>query len=532
MNQHNNIFLNFLLTQFLLLCLTLPQTVFSQPANSSWPLDRHDAKNTGYSSYAGPSNGILKWQYLLPSNVVSASPVIDTDGTIYISNAGSVFAINPDGSQKWQLTLNSGGTCDCSPAISGDGTIYIPSGKNDFYALNPDGTLKWTYKAPNSFQYSSPTIGQDGTIYVGCNLDLLAISPDGSLLWKYRVGENISSTPAIALDGTIYVRSRTKYLCAINSDGSLKWKIELGSVTSGGGLSPVIADDGTIFTNGTVSYASDYNVWDVNGLFAINPDGTIKWSFNSISPAGTGTGGFVPAIDPSGNIYLGGEVNDLLNTSAFFALNSSGNLLWSYQLPSAVNLGKSSPTVDVNGVIYFGATDLLYSLNPDGSLKWKLKTDIGGSSPSIGYSGMIYYGSGDGYLNAIDDISSDNTPSGIMPDIKANNSDGPLIVQKGAMVTITISLGLSGKDVQDSDWWVAQETSSGWNYLNIIDNKWLAGLGPTYQGALASLSSFQILNSSDLSPGIYTYYFGIDTIMNGSIDPSQLIYDSITIEVK
>jgi len=104
MNQHNNIFLNFLLAQFLLLCLTLPQTVFSQPANSAWPLDRHDAKNTGYSSYAGPSNGILKWQF----------------------------------------TLNNGGMCDCSPAISGDGTIYIPSGSNAFYALNPDGSLKWT----------------------------------------------------------------------------------------------------------------------------------------------------------------------------------------------------------------------------------------------------------------------------------------------------------------------------------------------------------------------------------------------------
>lgn len=411
MTKYNNL-LKFSIVQFVLLIFLIPQTVFSQPANSPWPLDRHDAKNSGYSSYAGPSSGKLKWQYLLPSGVVNASPIIGPDGTVYISNGGYLFAINSDGSQKWQFDPKGGGMGDCSPALAADGTVYIPSASSSFYAINSDGTLKWTYHAENSFNYSSPTIGQDGTIYVGCNLDLLAISPGGSLLWKYRVGDSIMSTPAISKDGTIYVRSGTKYLCAVNSDGSLKWKLNLGSATFGGGLSPVIAADGTIYTSGIAPFTrSDDSVVDVDSLYAINPDGTTKWIFNSISPAEIGQGGFVPALDSSGNICLGGKVNDLWSTSAIFALNSSGKLLWSFQLPSDSPIGRSSPSVDANGVIYFGATNYLYALNSDGSLKWKLQADIDGSSPAIGFTGTLYYGSADGYLNAIGDGSSNNQVS-------------------------------------------------------------------------------------------------------------------------
>ena len=47
-------------------------------------------------------------------------------------------------------------------------------------------------------------------------------------------------------------------------------------------------------------------------------------------------------------------------------------------------------------------SDCLYAINPNGSLKWKYKTDdrIYSSSPAIGSDGTIYVGSGI-YLYAI-----------------------------------------------------------------------------------------------------------------------------------
>ncbi|MBU62756.1 MAG: hypothetical protein CMI26_09660, partial [Opitutae bacterium] len=47
--------------------------------------------------------------------------------------------------------------------------------------------------------YSSPTIGSDGTVYVGSGDDnLYAFYPDGGVKWTYQAGEWVDSTPAIA----------------------------------------------------------------------------------------------------------------------------------------------------------------------------------------------------------------------------------------------------------------------------------------------------------------------------------------------
>ena len=56
--------------------------------------------------------------------------------------------------------------------------------------------------------YSSPTIGSDGTIYIGSGDNkLYAFYPDGGVKWTYQAAEWVDSTPAIADDGTIYVLS-------------------------------------------------------------------------------------------------------------------------------------------------------------------------------------------------------------------------------------------------------------------------------------------------------------------------------------
>ncbi len=78
---------------------------------------------------------------------------------------------------KWKFET---GYVDSSPAIGQDGTIYIGSyypGGHHLYAINPDGTLKWQYETGSYIYYSSPAIGEDGTIYVGSYVE----SGDGYL---------------------------------------------------------------------------------------------------------------------------------------------------------------------------------------------------------------------------------------------------------------------------------------------------------------------------------------------------------------
>jgi outer membrane protein assembly factor BamB len=95
---------------------------------------------------------------------------VGADGTIYVgSDDHNLYALNPDGTQKW--TFATGGTVFSSPAVGADGKIYVGSDDHNVYALNPDGTQKWKF-ATNGRVMSSPAVGADGTIYVGSTISV------------------------------------------------------------------------------------------------------------------------------------------------------------------------------------------------------------------------------------------------------------------------------------------------------------------------------------------------------------------------
>jgi outer membrane protein assembly factor BamB len=48
---------------------------------------------------------------------------------------GKLYAINPDGTQKWAFA--TGDDVDSSPAIGADGTVYVGSYDNKLYAIGP-----------------------------------------------------------------------------------------------------------------------------------------------------------------------------------------------------------------------------------------------------------------------------------------------------------------------------------------------------------------------------------------------------------
>ncbi|MHC4184039.1 MAG: hypothetical protein ACYSR0_11900, partial [Planctomycetota bacterium] len=51
-------------------------------------------------------------------------------------------------------------------------------------------------------------------------------SQTNDIKWTFQAGTSISSSPVIGIDGTIYIGSKDKHLYAINPDGTLKWKFE------------------------------------------------------------------------------------------------------------------------------------------------------------------------------------------------------------------------------------------------------------------------------------------------------------------
>lgn len=89
--------------------------------------------------------------------------MIGADGTLYVSSGDTLFAINPDGSEKWRFKTDYNIS---SATIGANGTIYISSSESLLYSLNPDGSEKWSFSVDGKV-YPRPVIGEDGTIYIG-----------------------------------------------------------------------------------------------------------------------------------------------------------------------------------------------------------------------------------------------------------------------------------------------------------------------------------------------------------------------------
>ena len=71
------------------------------------------------------------------------------------------------------------------------------------------------------------------------------------LFRSYQTGGYVGSSPAVAADGTVYVGSGDDYLYAINPDGSLKWRYQTGGYV---GSSPAVAADGTVYVGSANNY--------------------------------------------------------------------------------------------------------------------------------------------------------------------------------------------------------------------------------------------------------------------------------------
>lgn len=209
-----------------------------------------------YRLVAFKPDGTKKWEFDLFGSSCRVPMAVADDGTIYVgTDSSNFFAVNPDGTRKWNFLLYS--NTGSGPAVASDGTIYVTVQFGDIlHAINPDGTEKWQYSLPqySAFYSTSPTIGTDGTIYLGLSGGigdpppdvLVAVNPDGTRKWGYSGYEGMPSAPAVGADGTLYLGSRDRNFYALNStDGSIKW--QFGMDTEVKYSSPALAPDGTAY---------------------------------------------------------------------------------------------------------------------------------------------------------------------------------------------------------------------------------------------------------------------------------------------
>lgn len=310
--------------------------------------------------YALNTDGTLKWEFET-GDWVDAVPALSHDETaLYVGSwDNKLYALATlDGSLLW--SYETGNYILASPSVGPDGTLYFGSNDSFFYALNPDGTLKWEYflEAEGTVGiHSSAAIGEDGTIYFGTqDGTLYALDTDGILQWNYQVdaglnGENrIASSPAIDVDGNLYFGTGSGAFHSVDADGQQRWTYRLLEESQ---------EDGTLDSSSVIDATGNIYFATREGfLVALDSEGVELWS--------TTVGDVfysAPLVDSAGNIYISsyfgayenettGESEDVSGITAF---DSSGTQLWEY--PFVYGYIDSSPAMDANGILYIGASD-------------------------------------------------------------------------------------------------------------------------------------------------------------------------------
>lgn len=282
-------------------------------------------------------------------------------------------------SLEWRVATNSAVT----PVLGGDGALFFGGADKTFYAYAGDGTVKWTYRASSSIG-GTAALGLDGSVYIGATGQIVALTSGGLPVWAspFRFsGTAVPTSVQIDRGGTLYFGTDDYNVYAVNPDGTGKWSFSVGSaVRNAVSMSP---DGSTLYVT-----PSDGRVYAIN-----SSNGTLKWKTAAISAA------YNSAVGDDGTVYVG------TTSGKLYAFAANGTQKWTFQAQSKATC---PPAIAADGTIYFGSQDMnLYALDASGHEKWHYRT--GGpiySAPTIDANGTLIFAAWPGTLTALDPLGN------------------------------------------------------------------------------------------------------------------------------
>ncbi len=193
---------------------------------------------------------------------------------------------------------------------------------------------------------------------------------------------------------------------------------------------------------------------------------------------------------------------------------------------------------------YFAGHEHLYNRNIHNGVHHII---TGGSGAPIhpGYGGEFHHyalvtvNEDDVFVEIVDDtgllrdsfrLNEVKEPS---PDIKGNGLDEPMTITQGELLAVTVALDPGSHNGMAADWWVAAETPFGL-YWYTVDKGWVRSDKPIaiYGGPLFKLASVEVLNTTSLPVGAYTFYFGVDLPRDGLLAAGQDQFYFDTVEAR
>ena len=322
--------------------------------------------------------GRVRWRFEADSLDLWWRPALGPDGTIFVHGSqGYVYALTPDGGLKWLAKLDW--YPYTPPAAGPDGASYYASIQTVF-ALNPDGTERWRHTDTGAQGVTvGPEIGPGGDVFVANDFGLgaFALSPSGTprwnnpgnpVMWQYGgTGAEMvfgGTQPGGSID-SFYVamdRQLEGRLYGFSLSGQQRFAVPVGSQDSPfrqQQIQPAVGPDGTVY----VTHMKDFGGgWS---LEAFRPqDGQSLW-YHTV-----GTDLSPPEVGPDGIVYLATHSK----VSAFDP--ATQQVLWNHSDGTIADQPTVSPLNDMlvmSGVQTFGMPGYVKAIDHAGQLLWKVR---------------------------------------------------------------------------------------------------------------------------------------------------------------
>lgn len=425
---------------------------------------------------------------------------------------GSLFAAS-----NWRTDLR--GDVRSSPVVSANGTTFVASNDDRLFALNDSGEVLWEVDLMDPLPWwipripwpvsASPAIGQDGTVYIGSDHSRVqAFHPaTGAQSWSFSTGAEIRSPLAIGPDGTIYVGTRNGKVFAINKNGTQRWSYTLPTLWPFRDVRTAPAID----LQGNVYFTVSGKLVSLNAAGGLRFVTLLNLCLKDVVSS--------PTVSNDGVVYVGGGTNTL------YAINATnGSIRWTREL-GGILLGvlddAGSPAIGKDGTIYVGSTDShIYAHAPDGTFRWKYRvTGPIRSTPLVDASEHVFVGSDDNYVYAFDGA----------------NGQRLWRFNTGHDVRSSVALGTRGQVLVGSDdnhlYSIGEGTAADLSKLNAVRDSHKDWLGaqkesddPSTPAQLAAAAAAQA-DMSTAAAGFLEGTFSLDDYIAVSRDRSDKVHE-------
>lgn len=241
-------------------------------------------------------SGEFKWVFAISQITYGGGALVAPDGTIYqcVRNAtiNNVYAINPNGTQKWAVKLDA--AIGTFPALSADGVLYCLTNKSTLYALDASsGAIKWQQSLDGATG-SAVAIDKAGNVYAGTSAAIYSFKSNKEQNWKLEE-VNVTEQATFALkDQVLYATLKNGGLVAVDmTNGTKKWTYP---TTKGDAYFPIADKNGNVYFTEKGSQT----------VHAVNASGSKIWEKNVGNNLNYSGG----ALSTDGILYIGTKSNN------------------------------------------------------------------------------------------------------------------------------------------------------------------------------------------------------------------------------